>query len=300
MHGRTTSLLTIAALAICCALPAGALAHETGTDHIDTGTELRDTPIATELAAAQRAGLTENPFTVAADTLPTTSWCGDATTADDTADAAYAVSAPQFKVIYAYPKDRPNRFAQWAQALQANASIIEQYPAAQPGSARALRFDLGTVCGGQFLDIQTVALPSTRSTYVLNFGAVRSAVAAQLNTSPGGFRNYVIFGDTLAPAGNGLRGQGEFVAGSGGEVPGSSNPNNSGSKFSIMWMPDGLAVPSNPASGWWPSGMLHEMGHNIGAVQWSAPHSTHTPGSSDYTYSHCWDGTDVMCYQDGP
>lgn len=300
MRGRATSLLTLAALAICCGLPGGALAHETGTDHIDTAVELRDTSIATEVAAAQRAGVTENPFTVAADTLPTTSWCGDATTVDDTANAAYPASAPQFKVIYAYPKDRPNRFPQWAQALQANASIIEQYLAAQPGSTRALRFDLGTVCGGQFLDIQTVALPSTRSTYVLNFGAVRNAVAAQLNTSPGGLRNYVIFADTLGPAGNGLRGQGELVAGSGGDIPGSSNPNNSGNRFSIMWMPDGLPVPSDPASGWWPSGMLHEMGHNIGAVQWSAPHSTHTPGSSDYTYSHCWDGADVMCYQDGP
>ena len=44
-------------------------------------------------------------------------------------------------------------------------------------------------------------------------GAVRNAVAAQLNTSPGGLRNYVIYGDTLGPAGNGLRGQGELVAG---------------------------------------------------------------------------------------
>jgi hypothetical protein len=304
VHGRIAhsraSLLTIAALAFCATLPGAASAHETGVDHVDTGAELSDTSIAAELAAAQRAGVTENPFTVAADTLPTTTWCGDATTVDDTGDATYPASASQFKVIYAYPADRPNRFAQWAPALQANASIIEQYVAAQPGSARAPRFDLGTVCGHQFLDIQTVALPGARASYQLNFGAVRSAVAAKLNASPGGQRNYVVFADTLGPAGNGLRGQGELVAGAGGDVPGASNPNNSGGKVSIMWMPDGMAVPSSPSSGWWPSGVLHEMGHNIGAVQWSAPHTTHKAGTSDFTYSHCWDGADVMCYQDGP
>lgn len=304
MHGRIAhsraSLLTIAALALCAALPASAWAHETGVDHIDTGAELSDTSIAVELAAAQRAGVTENPFTVAADTLPTTTWCGDATTVDNTGDATYAASAPQFKFIYAYPADRPNRFSQWAPVLQANASIIEQYVAAQPGSARAPRFDLGTVCGHQFLDIQTVALPAGRASYQLNFGAVRNAVAAKLNTSPGGLRDYVVFADTLGPAGNGLRGQGELVAGTGGDVPGASNPNNSGNKVSIMWMPDGMGVPSSPTSGWWPSGVLHEMGHNIGAVQWSAPHTTHKAGTSDFTYSHCWDGNDVMCYQDGP
>jgi hypothetical protein len=304
MHGRIAhsraSLLAIAALALCAALPAAASAHMTGVDHIDTGVELSDTPIETELAAAQRAGVTENPFTVAADTLPTTTWCGDATTVDDTADATYPASASQFKFIYAYPADRPNRFNQWAPALQANASIIEQYVAAQPGSARAPRFDLGTVCGHQFADIQTVALPGSRASYQLNFGAVRNAVAAKLNTNPGGLRNYVVFADTLGPAGNGLRGQGELVAGSGADAAGSSNPNNAGNKVSIMWMPDGMAVPSSPSSGWWPSGVLHEMGHNIGAVQWSAPHSTHRAGTTDYTYSHCWDGADVMCYQDGP
>ena len=37
--------------------------------------------------------------------------------------------------------------------------------------------------------------------------------------------------------------------------------------------------------------MLHEITHNLGAVQPSAPHSTPN--------GHCWDGNDVMCYADG-
>jgi hypothetical protein len=41
------------------------------------------------------------------------------------------------------------------------------------------------------------------------------------------------------------------------------------------------------------------MSHNMGAVQWSAPHTSSShPRSS--AYSHCWDGYDVMCYADGP
>jgi hypothetical protein len=35
----------------------------------------------------------------------------------------------------------------------------------------------------------------------------------------------------------------------------------------------------------------HEVGHNLGAVQDSAPHSS--------LGGHCWDDKDVMCYADG-
>jgi hypothetical protein len=38
------------------------------------------------------------------------------------------------------------------------------------------------------------------------------------------------------------------------------------------------------------------MTHNLGAVQWGAPHSTEPPGQSLPQYGHCWQGADVMCY----
>ena len=42
------------------------------------------------------------------------------------------------------------------------------------------------------------------------------------------------------------------------------------------------------------------MTHNLGAVQWGAPHSTQPLGGSSPQYGHCWQGADVMCYvEDG-
>ena len=38
------------------------------------------------------------------------------------------------------------------------------------------------------------------------------------------------------------------------------------------------------------------MTHNLGAVQWGAPHSTQPLGGNSPQYGHCWQGADVMCY----
>jgi len=226
----------------------------------------------------------------------TGTWCGTATTSDYTASPAFAPSLPQFKVIYAYPSDRPNRFSQWKDSLQADLSLILQFVSSQPGSAKAPRFDMGTSCGPEYLDIQTVALPSPRSSYVGNFGRVRADVMARVNPSPGGPRDYVVIGDTLTTGG--LYGLGELYAGSTAATrPDASNIHNNGGNVSVMWAADAAAPGTSP---WWPEGLLHEMTHNMGGVQWTAPHTSQPAGGTNYTYSHCWDGRDVMCYQDGP
>ncbi|MBJ7331664.1 MAG: hypothetical protein JHC95_17345 [Solirubrobacteraceae bacterium] len=297
MPARRAALALVWGLLVFCAWGSSAAwAHEEPGDHgVDRPSDF-DVDIA-QIAA--RAELTDFEMGISsASGLPTT-WCGTERTTDNTANATFNAALPQFKVIYAYPADRPNRSAQWADLLQANASLIDQFVSAQTDSTRAPRFDLGTGCGTDYLDIQTVALPSSRATYVQNMTAVRTAVAQRVNASPGGLRNYLVVADTLS--GSGISGQGEMYAGSTGSTrPDSGNIHNNGGLTSVLWVPD-VALPNATATpGWQPTMMLHEMTHNMGAVQWTAPHTSQPSGGTNYTYSHCWDGYDVMCYQDGP
>src|SRR4051812_24592634 len=274
---------------------APARAHEEPHgDHNDTVRELDTVDVVQEVGQARLSAMDVG---VAATGLPTT-WCGSETTTDDTADAAFDKTQPQFKVIYAYPADRTDRFDQWKDALQADLSLIEQFVSSQTGSTRAPRFDMGTSCGPFYLDVQTVALPGSRASYLQDMSAVETYVKTKVNPSPGGRRNYVIIADTLSSGT--LNGVGELYEGSNAsQRPDIANVHNSGGLTSVLWGPDAAPPGTNP-NGWGPEGVLHEMTHNMGGVQWGSPHSSQPPAGNNYTYSHCWDGRDVMCYQDGP
>jgi hypothetical protein len=286
-------------LAVLLALlaPAAARAADTPvSDHVDTPAELADVSVAQEVHQARLA--TAGDTGLQAASLPST-WCGAERTTDDTANAATPGTLPTFKVVYVHPSDRPDRFAQWKDLLQSNASLIGQFVSGQTGSSRAPRFDLGTTCGAAYLDIQTVHLPGTRATYLDNFPAIKTAVRNAVGTLAGP-RNYVVLADTLNGSGSGSYGLGDYYAGSASaERPDAANPHNNGNLFAMLFYRD-VAAPAVTANGWWPTGMLHEMTHAMGAVQWSAPHTTQPAGGTSGTYGHCWDGLDVMCYADGP
>jgi hypothetical protein len=293
MDMRRVVLLCLLLLAL--GAPASARAHDgPHGDHNDTVQELDTVDVVKEVGQARLSAMDVG---VAATGLPAT-WCGSETTTDNTTDAAFDKTLPQFKVIYAYPADRPDRFDQWKDALQADLSLIEQFVSSQPGSTRAPRFDMGTSCGPYYLDIQTVALPESRATYLQHMSTVENYVKTKVNPSPGGRRNYVIIADTMSSGP--LNGVGELYEGSSSsQRPDSANIHNTGGLTSVLWVPD-AAPPGTDPNGWWPEGVLHEMTHNMGGVQWGAPHSSQPSGGTNYTYSHCWDGRDVMCYQDGP
>lgn len=89
-------------------------------------------------------------------------------------------------------------------------------------------------------------------------------------------RIYVTFMDKIA-AGYPYCGQGELW---GDTSPGSGNLSNGGPTYSL--------IAPNCWSG---STTLHEIGHNIGAVNNNSPHSSRA--------GHCYDEWDVMCYNDG-
>ena len=270
------------------ALPTFAMTHSAPEKltHLDTRGQLQDVNLAEVVATAQAAAND-------GDGIPT-AWCGEDRTTDNTANAVFPASKAQFKVVYAFAADRPNRFAGWRDAIQANTAIVQRFLSAQGGGTKAIRFDMGTSCGPQYVDIQIVPLPGPRSSYADNFSAISSAVNRALGASSTP-RNAIVIADGLA-GGTQEYGLGETIMGASGEKSGATNVHNRGGLTSILFSKDGAAAPGASRWGWWPEGFLHEMTHNLGAVQWGAPHSTQPRGGSAPNYGHCWQGADVMCY----
>jgi len=269
------------------ALPTLGLPHKDPhvLTHADTRDQLQDVDLADVVSTAEAQS--------DADGLPV-KWCGDETGSNNTANAATPASKAQFKVVYAYAADRPDRFAGWANALQANVAVVERFLSANDGGTKAIRFDMGTRCGAQYVDVQTVQLPGPRTSYVDNFSAIAGAVQRALGGASGP-RDAIVLADSLSGGGSEY-GLGETVMGASGEVSGSANVHNRGGFTSVLFSRDGAAAPGSSKWGWWPEGFLHEMTHNLGAVQWGAPHSTEPRGQQSPSYGHCWQGADVMCY----
>ncbi len=272
----------LAVLLICAAVAAPASAHEPGPDHSDTRVELAGTDVAGTVATVEAAAGTED------EGLPVT-WCGEPRASDDTQNARFAQELPQFKLVYAYASDRTNRFAAWSDALQADVSLIGRFMGAQSGGRKAPRFDMGTSCGPQYADIQVVALPGARATYVQNLSALKSAVAAQVPEVAGRPRNVLVLADQMS---NSSAFNWSGIGESWVDESSAGVPHNAGGLYSALWVPDAMSAPGSDPEGWWPEGLLHELTHNLGAVGENAPHST--------PYGHCTDGRDVMCYPDGP
>jgi hypothetical protein len=288
-RGPVRSLLLV--LLASLAVPAAAAAAEPLVTHVDTPAEVQ-----VDLATQVRASRMDAVRAPSADTsaLPTT-WCGGERTSDDTADSTLTSGQAYYKLVYAYAADEPDRFAQFQDVLQADVSLIGQYMALQDGATKAPRFDMGTSCGPQYVDVQVVRLPGARATYADQFDAIAAGVSSQLGPATGP-RDVVIVADGLtANPPSQLYGTGQFWGGADAELPGASNPHNAGGLAAALFVPvgyDPAVVPGDQFyPGFWPEGMLHEMTHTLGAVMADAPHAT--------SYGHCTDGHDVMCYADG-
>jgi hypothetical protein len=273
----------VLALLLVLALAPGASAHdEDEPSHIDTPADLRGADITRTLAVAHLTSTAAPNLTRYAPT----SWCGTRLTTDDSEFAAFPAAQRQIKVVYAYASGQQDRSAQWSDALQANVSNIEQYLAVQTGGTRALRFDMGTECGPQYVDIQVVALPRPREYYrddPTNFVRLATDVASAMGPLSGP-RNVFVLADKLTD--DPVWGIAQVTD---DDRPDAANDANVGGLTAIMWTnPSTQPDPSDP---WQPTVMLHEITHNLGGVQQSAPHHT-----SNW---HCTDGEDVMCYEDG-
>ena len=226
--------------------------------------------------------------------LPT-SWCGPERNADDTANELQNGGYKEH-AVYMIPSDGPDRFGMFAGPIQSDALAASALLETSYG--RAIRFDLGTSCGSQYLDITVVRMAATRAqleaagqTGTGTFDMVSKALDAaglptiqstdSLSKAAQYTRNWVVWLDGPAPPGT--CGQASIY-----DDPSrrDTNLNNYGGKVAVVFPNGDDAFCSSNA-------VRHEIGHNLGALQPSAPHA--------FDGSHCNDAIeDTMCYSNSP
>lgn len=205
-------------------------------------------------------------------TLPT-AWCGEARATDDRLHEAGSVSVPKIKVVEAIPSDGVPR-SDFHDVIQAQVGVMIDHLGRESGERKSLRFDLGTTCGPRYVDVQTIRLPLTAEEYGIqcNPGQFDDHVHQALGLPHPLNRKYLVYGPDVECYG--ASGLGEMPW---DDRPGPQNSANTGGHLAMVFYPE----PSV-----WTA--LHEIGHILGAVQTSAPHS-------DGAF-HCWDSDDIMCY----
>ncbi|MEV7177602.1 RICIN domain-containing protein [Kitasatospora sp. NPDC093679] len=161
-----------------------------------------------------------------------------------------------------------DRFAQYLASFKKWASdtdTIYNASAQETGGVRHIRFVTEADCTVSVLNVELSAAS------LQEFGASNKALAAQ------GFnrkdRKYMVFADA-----NVYCGIGTF---NGDERPGQDNLSNFGPSYG-----------RTDNGCWGGSTAAHELGHNLGAVNNSAPHTSKG--------AHCVDEWDIMCYSDSP
>lgn len=187
------------------------------------------------------------------------------------------VSGARIHVLYGVPSDVKDDYAnKVAQVRAAVAAADAYFESSDDTTTQHLRW----LCDGTgTLQVDDVTLPAIGNDGVFTFSDMYNGL-----TRPKGKKGtptykdpnqvYVTFVDGITNA-YPYCGQGGVDA---DDSPSTSNRNNAGPAYSLI-------------ACWTGTTALHEIGHNLGAVQLSAPHS-----SGAY---HCYDESDVMCYDDG-
>ncbi|MEY2477683.1 MAG: hypothetical protein QOG87_2998 [Actinomycetota bacterium] len=200
---------------------------------------------------------------------------GQWTGGTQTSDVADANALPQFHAIYMYPSNGTSRFSQFAAMIQADA---RQASDRLNALGKAVRWD--TRNGGTLIDITVVRSSNTakRLGSASQFTLVKNEIASRgLNKTN---KKYIVWLDAASQ----YCGQGELYQ----DTRRTAANNNELKTTAIVYRP----YPTNdPATGGFCRGRtaMHEMGHNLGAVQGVAPHA--------FDGAHCNDSAeDVMCY----
>ena len=179
-------------------------------------------------------------------------------------------SGDRVQVIYAYDKSQSNRYNEVVGNIRiaaAGADELMRQSSLAAGQELHFLFVHDSQCN---IDVQPVGFTSAA---MLNFGTMIQGMndGPQNRTD----RIYLIFADTSSA---GICGIGTMVKDD-RDTPG--NKNNTGPGYSRV-----------DRNCWAPQTATHELMHNLGGVQYSAPYSS---GGG-----HCIDEWDVMCYSDSP
>ena len=213
---------------------------------------------------------------------------------DNTANAVQPSTSAVIKVIYAYPTDIGNRLTTYAPVIQSGVKTMTERIAFESGNNKSLRFDLGTTAGPGCVDIQTVALASPSSVYLAaptqTFSVLRTELTAKVGAITG-TRNFLVYADWIAVPGV----AGEAQVRSDDTAAGTAH--RSGGLWAMLYgrggtdfFGSGTAFAPGTTSRSHLDTALHEISHNLGAVQRSAPHH-----SASW---HCLDESDILCYDD--
>ncbi|GAA1959621.1 hypothetical protein GCM10009838_14960 [Catenulispora subtropica] len=177
------------------------------------------------------------------------------------------VTGNRVQVIYMHGPDQ-DRFAQYLPSFKkwaADTDAIYNASAAETGGVRHIRYATAPDCTVAVLDVEVPAAAMT------DFSASNRALAAQGYNRRD--RKYMVFADAQVYCGIGT-----FA---GDERAGQDN-----------WSNFGPSYGRSDNGCWTGSVAAHELGHNLGAVNDSAPHSSKA--------GHCVDEWDIMCYSDSP
>jgi hypothetical protein len=294
-------------LAACLAVPASAAADhggardvESAPSVIDPGTEiLRHADPRSEFDGG---GAPADPAPIFQSAVPGTCPVVDRST-DDIRNSVFPPSVPTFKVIYAHPDDLPNRIQTFGPIIQAGVKAMSDLVESESGGALSPRFDLGTFEGPGCVDIERVELPRPTAAYLnpsTSFQRIAEDVFLRMGAQPA-IRNYFIYADAVPLPG--IAGVAERY--NSDAVDGSTS-HNLGNLFAVLYGRGGTDFFDSAAS--FPPGTtsrkhleiaLHELTHNLGAVQNTSPHSSGTIGPGGPDAGHCYDEFDLECYDDG-
>ncbi|WP_052707272.1 RICIN domain-containing protein [Streptomyces rubellomurinus] len=176
-------------------------------------------------------------------------------------------SGNRVQVVYVHTPGN-DRYAQYLASFKkwaVDVDVIYNASAAETGGERHVRFVTEPDCSASVLNVQISDAEAA------DFNASNRALAAQ------GFdrkdRKYMMFTDAKVYCGIGT-----FA---GDERPGQDNLSNFGPSYG-----------RTDAGCWGGTTAAHELGHNLGAVNNSAPNSSKA--------GHCVDEWDIMCYSDAP